>query len=384
MSDSALPALPKVRPIYDVMYLEGRIRMGSGPAYASEIEDPDGRWATLVRLLDGSRSIARLQRELDGRLSADEVIEGVGTLHEAGFLEDGGTTPPQELTADDLRRYAPNLNFFRTRASASEDFHAPQVVLKNTRVLVLGMGGIGTNVCMALAELGIGSITGLDFDRVELSNLNRQVLYSTPAVGRPKVDVAAERMARFNPDIEFDAVERRLTSLSDVEAVIDAAAPDFVFCLADKPNGWIDFWVNEACVKRRIPYTAGSISAHLGTAYSVVPGQGPCYRCIVDGETAEHAEFAEILEYVRIHDLDSSNGALGPACMFLGYFLSYELLRERLGLGPVLASGKLLEIDFVTFQQQWHTTVRRPDCPVCTTAVPATPAPPEPLDEHRG
>ncbi|MBC3839314.1 ThiF family adenylyltransferase [Streptacidiphilus sp. 4-A2] len=299
----------------------------------------------------------------------------MATLHEAGFLEDAAAPHPAELSENDLRRYSPNLNFFRTRAAADEDFYAPQVRLKQTRVVVFGMGGIGTNVCMALAELGIGSVTGVDFDRVDLSNLNRQVLYSTPAVGRLKVEVAAERMREFNPDIEFTAVERRLESLKDVEEILDEAEPDFVFCLADRPNGWIDFWINEGCLRRGIPYTAGSVSSHVGTAYSVLPGEGPCYRCIVEGENAQHPEFQELLDYVRIHDLNSSNGALGPACMFLAYFLSYEMLRHQLGLGPMLTSHKLLEIDFVTFTQQWHDTTRRPDCPVCADVSPRDSAP---------
>ncbi|WP_051840487.1 HesA/MoeB/ThiF family protein [Streptomyces sp. NRRL F-5126] len=377
MESADLPILPRIRPIYDVMYLDGRIRMGSGPAYASEIEDPDRHWEPLVLLLDGTRHRDELARELAGTLTTAEVDEGVRTLHAAGFLEDAAAIPPAELSADDLRRYSRNLNFFRTRAAAGEDFHTPQVTLKKTRVVVFGMGGIGANVCLALAELGVGHITGVDFDRVELSNLNRQVLYSTSAVGQPKVEAAAESMRQFNPDIRFTAVERRLESLEDIEEILDAARPDFVFCLADRPNGWIDFWVNEGCVRRGIPYTAGSISSHVGTAYSVLPGQGPCYRCIVDGENAEHPEFQELLDYVRAHDLDSSNGALGPACMFLGYFLTYEMLRRRLGLGTMLTSHKLLEIDFMTFDQQWHETVRRAGCPVCakTAAHSGAPSP---------
>lgn len=375
MESTPLPKRPKIRPIYDVLYLDGRVRLGSGPAFTSEIEDSDGRWAALVRLLDGGREVAQLELELGGVLTADEVRDGVETLHDGGFLEDAAVDPPAELSEDELRRYAPNINFFRTRAAAGESFYGPQVRLKQTRVVVFGMGGIGTNVCMALAELGVGHVTGVDFDRVDLSNLNRQVLYSTPAVGRPKVEVAAERMREFNPTIEFDAVEQKIGSLPDVEAILDAARPDFVFCLADKPNGWIDFWVNEACVSRAIPYAAGMISSQVGIAYSVAPGQGPCYRCVVDGENAEHPEFAEVLGYVREHDLNASNGALGPACMFLGYFLAYELLRHRLGLGGMLALDQVLEIDFVTFNQQWHPVSRRPGCPVCSTVPAARPAP---------
>lgn len=342
------------------------MRLGSGPAYASEIEDPDGRYARLVKLLDGSRTVQEVQLGLRGILEPDEVLEGLSVMFGEGFLEDAADVPPANLSDRDVQRYAPNLNFFRTILPPGVSAFEPQASLKDMRVTLLGLGGIGSNVCMALAELGVGNITAVDFDKVELSNLNRQVLYSTSVVGQPKASAAQNRMNDFNPDIDFSAREQRLESLADVEQLLDESRPDFVFCLADKPNGFIDFWANEACVKRGVPFAAASISSHLGTLYSVKPHQGPCYQCRVDAEIAVTPQLADTLSHVRQHDINASNGALGPACMFLAYFLSYEMLRSRFEhMGPMLATQGLLEIDFVTFEQTWHTFEQQPGCPVC-------------------
>ncbi len=361
-----LPRLPRLKPIYDVLYLQGRVRLGSGPAYANEIEDPDGSFAELVRLLDGEHTVAQLRAELVAVLDEGEVSDALVALNEAGFLEDSAVEPPAVLSADDLKRYAPNLNFFRTRVAPGESCYRPLAELKQATVVLLGLGGIGSNVCMALAELGVGRIVAVDFDRVELSNLNRQVLYSTDVVGQLKAEAAAERMRRFNPDVCFEVSDRRLSSVEDVAEVLDRAEPDFVYCLADKPNGYIDFWVNAACVERGIPFAAASVSAHLGSAYSVLPGQGPCYQCRVDSEIADSPELREPLDYIRSNEVNASNAALGPACMFLAYFLAYELLRHRFDfMGPMLGTDQLFEIDFVTFRQDWHDFQRRPDCPVC-------------------
>ncbi len=361
----SLPGRPRIKNIYDAFYLAGRIRLSSGFAAAFEIDDPDGCYAGLMTLLDGTRTVAELADELAGRLGPDEVAEAVAALQEGGFLEDAAERPPPELTERDIERYAPNLNFFRFMAAPGESCYGPQAKLKNTRVTLLGLGGIGSNLCIALAELGVGHITAVDFDHIELSNLNRQVLYSTSAIGRPKAEVAAARMRDFNPDIEFVAEQRRMTSLADVTNVVEESSPDFLFCLADQPMGYIDFWANEACVRNRVPYAGASICSPLGTTYSVLPGSGPCFQCRNDSELAGQPELAEELEYIRAHDIRGRNGALGPACMMLAYFLSYELLRYRLGLCPMLAENKLLEINFVTFTQQWHEFSRRPDCPVC-------------------
>lgn len=368
MSVDAMPRLPRLKPIFDVLYLRGRVRLGSGPAFANEIEDPDGSFAELVRLLDGEHTVEQLQAELVAVLDGDEVLAALAELNGAGFLEDSAVAPPAVLSEDDLERYAPNLNFFRTRVGPGQSCYEPQAELKRTTVVLLGLGGIGSNVCMALAELGVGRIVAVDFDRVQLSNLNRQVLYSTDVVGQLKAEAAAERMRQFNPDVTFEVSDRRIGSAADVAEVLDEAGPDFVYCLADKPNGYIDFWVNQACVERGIPFAAASVSAHLGSAYSVLPGQGPCYQCRVDSEIAASPELREPLDYIRSNEVNASNAALGPACMFLAYFLAYELLRHRLDLmGPMLVSEQLLEIDFVTFRQSWHEFQRRPDCPVCAS-----------------
>lgn len=383
----SLPGRPRIKLIYDAFYLTGRIRLSSGFAAAFEIADPTGRYARLMKLLDGTRTVTEIVETLtqatptpatptqaaptqatptdQGDFEPGEVADALATLRDGGFLEDAAEAPPTDLTGRDIERYAPNLNFFRYLARPGESCYAPQVKLKQTRVTVFGLGGIGSNVCMALAELGVGYIRAIDFDRVELSNLNRQVLYSTSVVGLPKAEVAAQRMKEFNPDIEFVTEQRRLASLDDVLSVVDDSAPDFLFCLADKPQGYIDWWANEASVRRGIPYAAASISSPIGTAYSVLPGKGPCFQCRSDSELADEPQLSEELDYIRKHEINGKNGALGPACMMLAYFLSYELLRYRLGLCPMLTESKLLEINFVTFAQQWHEFSRRPDCPVC-------------------
>lgn len=368
-----LPSYPLLKPVFDVLYLNGRVRLGSGPPFAVEVEDPDGSFAELIKLLDGSRPVAELQQQLAPMLRPEETLDALAQLHSEGFLEDAREPLPAGLTDTDLQRYAVNLNFFRTAVPAGASCYAPQAALKQTRVLLLGLGGIGSNVCMALAELGIGHIFAVDFDTVELSNLNRQVLYSTDVVGERKVDAAGQRIRNFNPDVEFQSTHRRISSAADVQDLISWAAPDYVFCLADKPNGYIDFWVNAACVARAIPYSAAGVSGYFGNAYTVLPGAGPCYQCRVDSEIALSPELNESLSYMREHNMSARTAALGPACMFVAYFLAYELLRHLFDfLGGVLAAHRMLEIDFNTFAQRWHDFERRPDCPVCSLTPAVT------------
>lgn len=359
---------PRIKPIFGVFYLDGRVRLGTGLGYAAEVEDAGGRYAALIRLLDGTRTVPELVAELSGVLDDAEVAESLTQLVDAGYLEDAAVPLPENLSEAESERYRANLNYFSTLTTGGSRFEH-QARLKQLRVALIGLGGIGSNVAVALAELGVGALTAIDFDNVELSNLNRQVLYSTPEVGEPKATVAQRRMKAFNPEVNFRAISGRINSADDVRSFLDIAEPDVVFCLADKPNGYIDHWVNEVCVPRRLPVFAGGIFAGIGNAYCVLPG-GACYACRVDAEIEQAPQLAEEVSYIRQTEFNVSNGAMGPTCMFHAYFLTYEMLRHVFELSEPLTANALFEIDFLTFEQTFTTFERRPSCTVCGVSEP--------------
>src|SRR5437899_8175281 len=169
---------PKIKEAFEVLCLPARIRIGMGLGYAIEIPDPEGKFTPLIQLLDGSHDLREIIVELKSQLTEQEIQEGLQLLLEEGYLEDAAIPAPSLFSERELQRYRVNLNYFSTLCKGFESKYDYQEKLKKTRVVLLGLGGIGSNVCIALAELGIGHITAVDFDRVELHNLNRQVLYS--------------------------------------------------------------------------------------------------------------------------------------------------------------------------------------------------------------
>ena len=142
------------------------------------------------------------------------------------------------------------------------------------------------------------------------------MLYSTDVVGSAKAVAAADRIRAFNPDIEFEVSDQRLSSAVEVTAAIEQARPDFVSVWPTNPTATSTSGSTRPVLRRGIPYAAASVSAQLGTAYSVLPGHGPCYQCRVDSEIAAAPELQEPLDYVRGNEVNASNAALGPACMF--------------------------------------------------------------------
>ncbi|KAA0940629.1 ThiF family adenylyltransferase [Sporosarcina sp. ANT_H38] len=357
---------PKIKEIHGILYLNNRIRIGSGFGYAMEIDDPENKYASLIELLNGENSIDDILKKLNNEnLTAEEIIEGINSLNSEGYLEDASTEPPAILSKEELERYKVNINFFNTLSKESESKYDYQVKLKNSHVVIFGMGGIGSNICMALIELGIGKITAVDFDTVELSNLNRQLLYSTSSVGKLKTDEARKRINDFNPEIDFKAINKKISSSDEVKKILDENPCDVVVNVADFPSGYIDFWVNEACVNKNIPIFAGVVQKRFGRVYSVLPGETACYNCQYIQETNTAPGILEEFNAMQKNMYRTPNGALGPTCLFHGYFISYEIMRYLLNIDKILTYNKLFEIDFLTFESRYYDIEKNANCDVC-------------------
>ncbi|MDP3804566.1 MAG: HesA/MoeB/ThiF family protein, partial [Candidatus Omnitrophota bacterium] len=150
-----------------------------------------------------------------------------------------------------------------------------QEKLLNAKVLVVGAGGLGSPASLYLAAAGIGKIGIVDSDEVELNNLQRQILHSTKDVGRPKAESAKERMSGLNTDIEVAAKKIRLTS----ENILDVIKP-YDIIVDGSDNFPTRYLVNDACVLSKKPLSHGGIFRFDGQAMTIIPGKGPCYRCL--------------------------------------------------------------------------------------------------------
>jgi len=225
---------------------------------------------------------------------------------------------------------------------------AGQQRLKESAVLVVGAGGLGSPILMYLAAAGVERLGIIEMDRVELSNLQRQVLYSTAEVGRSKAEVAREKLEALNPHLQVEAHALRLTS----QNALDLLRPyDVVIDASD--NFPTRYLVNDACVLLDKPLVYGAIHQFEGQVSVFHCQGGPCYRCLYPtppqpGSVANCAEA----------------GVLGVLPGVIGSLMAAEALKLRLGLGEPL-SGRLLLYDILHHGFHQVAFSRRPDCPVC-------------------
>jgi len=258
------------------------------------------------------------------------------------------TTEPTTLSQEETLRYARHLIL-------PEIGREGQIRLKESRVLVVGAGGLGSPIGLYLAAAGVGTLGIVDFDVVDASNLQRQVIHGTGDVGRLKLDSARDRLQEINPHVRVERYPVRLSSANALEII---GPYDVVIDGTD--NFPTRYLVNDACVLLGKPYVYGSVFRFEGqNAVFAVEG-GPCYRCL----------FAEPPPPGLVPSC-AEGGVIGVVPGIVGTIQAMEAIKLLLGLGEPLA-GKLLIFDALRMRFREMKLKRDPACPVCGDAPTVT------------
>jgi adenylyltransferase/sulfurtransferase len=255
---------------------------------------------------------------------------------------------PTVLTPEQRNRYS-------RHTLLREVGEAGQIKLLEAKVLLIGAGGLGSPAALYLAAAGVGTLGIVDFDAVDLSNLQRQVLHGSKDVGRPKVDSAADRLRDLNPDIKVVGHNTSITSENALDII-----REYDIVLNGSDNFPTRYLVNDACQFLKKPLVDGSIFMFEGqvTVYQpAVPEQGieggPCYRCLFPdppppGEVPSCSEA----------------GVLGVLPGIVGSLQAVEAMKLILGVGEPLV-GRLLMVDTLDMSFRTLKVKRDPECPVC-------------------
>ena len=245
------------------------------------------------------------------------------------------------LTPDEVLRYS--------RHTMLPEFGGEgQARLKAGRVLIVGAGGLGSPAALYLAAAGVGTIGLVDFDRVDITNLQRQILYGTADIGRPKLEAAAERLHDINPHIKLDSHNKPFGADNARELV---SAYDVVVDGTD--NFSTRFLVNDACVMVGRPNVYGSVFRFEGQASVFAAPGGPCYRCL-------HPEPPP----AGLIPNCAEAGVLGVLPGLIGMVQATEAIKILSGVGEPLV-GSLLLYDALRMRFRTITLPRDPACPVC-------------------
>jgi sulfur-carrier protein adenylyltransferase/sulfurtransferase len=286
-------------------------------------------------------------------LVAAAALQEIGYTHLAsvagGFNRWKADTLPWEipraLSRADRERYHRHLLI-------PEVGEEGQLKLLNSKVLIVGAGGLGSPIALYLAAAGIGQLGIIDNDLVDRSNLQRQILHSDHEVGKPKAESALRRLQALNPSIQVKALNLRLTAEN-----VDAIVSDYDLVIDGTDNFNTRFLVNDACVKWGKPNVHGAIFRFEGQVSVFWPQSGadaPCYRCLFSEPTPN--EFAPSC---------AEAGVLGVLPGLVGTLCAAEAIKCLLGIGTPLV-GKILRIHLLENDFEVLSLSRNPDCSYCS------------------
>jgi len=246
-----------------------------------------------------------------------------------------------KLRDDQIERYSRQILLPNVGGKGQEK-------LLNAKVLIIGAGGLGSPAALYLASAGIGTLGIVDSDKVELNNLQRQIVHSVNTVGMLKAESAKDRLNAINPDVKVIPYNIRLTS----ENILDIIK-DYDIVVDGSDNFPTRYLVNDACVFSNKPLSHGGIFRFDGQAITILPHKSACYRCL----------FSEPPPPGLVPSCQEA-GVLGAVAGIIGVIQANEVLKYILGIGELLA-GKLLVFNALDSFFRQVKVSRDPKCPVC-------------------
>lgn len=327
----------------------------------SEIKGIEER---LISLLDGTKTLTEiitiLKKEFPN-ISYKYIISIIKKLKKNNILLELEKKIPEfifhsskELDNKKINLYNRQLLYFdiALRMNNNKDYNFEKVLeiqkrLENARILLLGLGGVGSMELYFLACAGIGEIVGVDFDRVEVSNLNRSFLFSFKDVGKFKTTVLKRKISFINPFTKFKPIRKRIKSVEDLNKILDKEKRwDFVIRGLDRPPEVRD-WINEVCVERNIPHIGGGYmecSGFIDPMY--VPGKTSCRECLKIFLKQNYSQFKEIKEEKQLLSHIFMAASFAPPTAFIASFVILEVIKELTKIAEPMTYNRRFLIHF--------------------------------------
>ncbi|WP_078595726.1 ThiF family adenylyltransferase [Evansella clarkii] len=320
----------------------------------------------LFSLLDGTKTIDEIVRVIKydwpelSTESIEKTLENfLERLDKKNLLIDRNLNANEDLTSQDIARYHRQIAYFAEFETDEKNRYDIQSNLKNSKIVILGLGGVGSWAIHSLAVAGVGEIVGVDADVVERSNLHRQILYRDNQIGQPKAECAADLISQLNPSVKFTPIVKRIQSTQDVEEIIEGS--DLVLSLIDEPLIISRRWVNEACHTLNIPMM---IAGGMEVGPIILPGKTPCFSCLEDILRKDIFFYDDIIQQYLDEPSDWVP-AMGTVSALVGSYTAYEVVKHLSEYSKPATYGKMLRINAFTLQSSIVEIPYSDNCTSC-------------------
>lgn len=324
-----------------------------------EIDQPKDQDLLVLELLrSGFITVEEICERLNREgYSSETVAASVHDLNQIGVLEsDFGRGL---LSDEEAERFDRQLIYLADISPEGQSAWQLQKSLRDSHVVVLGCGGLGSWAATGLALSGVGRLTLIDDDTVELSNLNRQLLFQHRDVGRQKTVVAKESLKAINPELRVTTIEGRLKTSTEIAALTSDS--DFLVMTADDPPYELSRVVNEACLNTCTPWiSAGQIPPLIRVGPVVIPGQTPCLECQERAFSRDFPRYEELIAHRS--NRPGSASTLGPASGIVGSLIAMEAVHLLTGSLNPATVGQAMVMDLRTLAVEFESVEPDSEC----------------------
>jgi molybdopterin-synthase adenylyltransferase len=354
--------------LYSLLLPDGRILILFTPEEQLILPKLSLLQKELLILADGNSTVEEIVLLLNKKgigCSIKEVLKQLNYFNEYYLLEDLNDSRYSAYFTDAYNeKFDRQLAFFGVWSHIGRhDALAFQKKLHDTHMVLIGAGGFGSEIFYCLIAMGVGNITVVDFDKVELSNLNRQSMYWEADIGKSKLEVLAEKTKEVNTS-RFHFLEKKICCANDIVEII--TGKDIGIIAADTPREKIFYWMNEACFKTKVPglFTSGAAPVCIIIGPLVVPGNTSCYAC-----SMPDIPFGYEDPLVRLINGRTKLGVISPYTRVAAGLMSLELLKHVTGFAPCQLYSQTIKMNLMNYGTSFHKNIGREACPFCGNQV---------------
>ncbi|MCL1935505.1 MAG: ThiF family adenylyltransferase [Defluviitaleaceae bacterium] len=355
---------PRIKPIHKIYRTSNStFRIGTQLNIMKEFEDPEQEFWELTNLLDGRNLDEILKKMLDKfpHLTKNDILNGIKLLDVEGFIE-------ELIKENEVKtRYSSNINYFSNFINSKGNRFEIQQKIHDSTILLLGIGGGGSNILTLLSGLGPKKVIIVDYDIVEKNNLGRQFLYRESDIDNYKVEIAKKAINKMNSSIEIISHNKKIETPEDILEIIDGENIDIAISAIDEPVYRAFRIVNKSMIKANIPCVYGASMITSGRVFSVIPKETPCVDCIHINTFEYVKEY--IKDFTEIKDIEEfDTPSYGPNIFQISGITVDEAIRILTGYKEPRTKNNFYEVDFENGEVfNENIGIRQEKCPTCGT-----------------
>lgn len=374
------PKLKTCFPLYKNK--QGTICIGEVEDTGFLVENPPPFFLDLIELLDGRKSIPEIHDQLTAQnhdLSPESLIEIIDAMKNQGCIENGQTQPSQ-LSGEELEFYSRQLAFFSLSEKQGLPGYFYQEKLKSQKVIIFGMGGWGTWISLNLCQAGFGHLVLIDGDKIELSNLNRQVLFQHEDIGQLKSVIARDRLQKINPFINVKAFPHFVKNdATQIEKILEGGSL-ILICWSNLSyflEGNVDYKIHELAFQKKIPLlevSADPLEIKIGPYFSN-NGLDPCFKCIQnDVKSTFYSTDPGMADFQNqaLKRLESETHVVSwqsaPALSTMAGLVVDQAIKTITGLSSPLCKGTTLKLSLKDYKMTQMKYSKNKQCEWCSHA----------------